>query len=309
MDLSVVICTWNRAALLRQTLERMRALQVPAGVTWEVLVVNNACSDDTDAVLATFAELLPVRRLYEPQPGKSYALNRAVAEARGAYLVFTDDDVLVEPDWLAAYLAAFARHPEAAVFGGPIRPWFEGTPPEWLVRTFDRVQFAYAALDLGPTPRQFGGHDLPFGANLAIRTADHRRYRYDTTLGPRPGRALRGEETVLVGRMLADGATGWWVPEARVLHFVPAARQNTRYLDHWYHGWGEYVAAVLPSPASANGQRSVGRLRLLGRPLWLWREMIESRVRYAVRRRLSPPEVWIEDLKQAATARGRFASL
>ena len=308
MDLSVVICTWNRAGLLRRTLQQMGALAVPAGATWELIVVNNACTDDTDAVLNEFPDL-PLRRILEPAKGKSNALNRAVDEARGEYLLFTDDDVLVEPDWIAAYLAAFRRHPEAAVFGGPIRPWFEGTPPEWLVRVFHQVEFAFAALDLGPTPRPFGGHDLPFGANLAIRTADHRAYRYDPALGPRPGRALRGEETVLVGRMLEDGKTGWWVPEARVRHFVPAARQTRRYIHEWYHGWGEYVARPAFRRTAEVASGGLGSRLFLGRPLWLWREMVEARVRYELRRRLAGPEVWIEDLKQAGIARGRFASL
>jgi glucosyl-dolichyl phosphate glucuronosyltransferase len=128
-SVTVAICTWNRDHLLRQTLEEMTRLAVPAGLVWELLVVNNNCTDDTDGVIAAFAKRLPIRRLFESQPGLSHARNRAIAEAAGDYVVWTDDDVLVSPEWLAAYARAFARRPDAAVFGGPVAPWFPTTPP------------------------------------------------------------------------------------------------------------------------------------------------------------------------------------
>src|SRR5512134_131488 len=103
MDLTVAICTWNRGELLRKTLEQMTELVVPPGVTWELLVVNNNSTDHTDAVAAGFRRRLPLRYLVEPTPGKSNACNLAVREARGDYILWTDDDVLVSPQWLAAY--------------------------------------------------------------------------------------------------------------------------------------------------------------------------------------------------------------
>src|SRR4051812_25844630 len=103
---TVAICTWNRSALLAQALEQMTRLQVPAGVTWEVIVVNNNSSDVTDTVIASFEGRLPIRRVFEPAQGKSHALNRAVAESRGDYILWTDDDALVDEGWLAAYVLA-----------------------------------------------------------------------------------------------------------------------------------------------------------------------------------------------------------
>ena len=297
MDITVAICTWNRSALLRETLDQFTRLRIPPGVTWELLIVNNNSTDDTDAVARAFGNRLPVRLLAEPTPGKSHALNRAVREAAGTYILFTDDDVLVDPEWIAAYCAAFRRWPEAAVFGGPIHPWFAGQPPAWLVQAFHQVEYAFAALDLGTEPRQFGGHDVPFGANMAMRAADQRRYPYDPKLGPRPESGLRGEEITLVKRMLADGATGWWVPEARVKHFIPAHRQSVRFIREWYRGWGEYLARTLPPGRHAS---------FAGRPLWLWRQVVESELRFQVRRRVARPEVWIEDLKHAAYSWGQF---
>lgn len=68
-SISVAICTWNRAKLLDQTLTQMRRLVVPAGVTWELLVVNNNCTDETDAVIERHETNLPIRRLFESRRG------------------------------------------------------------------------------------------------------------------------------------------------------------------------------------------------------------------------------------------------
>ena len=164
--LSVVICTWNRSRLLRLTLEQMTRLEVPPGTDWELLVVNNNCSDDTDAVLADFKDRLPLVRLSESRPGKSFAANLAVEKARGDYIIWTDDDVLVAPDWLKAYLRAFANWPDATIFAGAIEPWFEESPPQWLAEIFPKVANAYAALDHGPTGFALTSETYPYGANM-----------------------------------------------------------------------------------------------------------------------------------------------
>lgn len=124
VDISVAICTWNRARLLEQTLAQLCRLVVPSGLRWELAVIDNSCTDDTSAVIDRYKESLPIRSFVEPRLGLSHARNRAVAEARGEVLLWTDDDVLVSPDWLANYARAFREWPQAAYFGGPIQPWF-----------------------------------------------------------------------------------------------------------------------------------------------------------------------------------------
>ena len=121
MRFTVAICTWNRAWLLPRVLERLTRLQHTQS-EWEVVVVNNNSTDDTERVLDAFAGRLPLRRAFEARPGLSHARNTAVRWATGDYIVWTDDDALVDADWLAAYVRAAEQHPEAAVFGGPVRP-------------------------------------------------------------------------------------------------------------------------------------------------------------------------------------------
>ena len=126
MLVTVAICTLNRAESLRRTLDSLVAMHLLTGFSWEVLVVNNNCTDHTDDVIKDFTDRLPVRRLFEPQQGQSRARNCAIDAAKGDYIVWTDDDVVVDPGWLIAYVDAFRRWPNAAVFGGrslePLQP-------------------------------------------------------------------------------------------------------------------------------------------------------------------------------------------
>jgi glycosyltransferase involved in cell wall biosynthesis len=238
---------------------------------------------------------LPIRELVEPLQGKSYALNRAVSEAKGEYIIWTDDDALVEPQWLEAYTVGFARWPGAAMFGGPIDPWFEGLPPAWLLKVWDRVGGPFAVLDVGDTPVPMTHATVPFGVNMAIRLTEQAAHPYDPALGPSGHRMIKGgEDTGLIRRLLDDGHTGWMLPEARVRHFVPSIRQTEAYIRRWHSGYGEYLARS-PGPA--------GRT-LFGRPLWLWRRAIQAEVLYRLRRLTSDPTVWIEDLKTASESWG-----
>ncbi len=83
MLITVAICTLNRDKLLRLTLKSVAAMRLPADLDWELVVVNNGCTDRTDEIIAAFAGRLPVRREFEPQRGISNARNRAVdADAR-----------------------------------------------------------------------------------------------------------------------------------------------------------------------------------------------------------------------------------
>src|SRR6266481_662849 len=118
---TVAICTWNRAASLLQTLRSLTSID-PPNSPWELLVVNNHCTDETEDVLDRLQQELPLRRVFEAKPGVSQARNAAIQHAHGNYIIWTDDDVIVDKDWLCAYERAVNRWPEAAVFGGPVRP-------------------------------------------------------------------------------------------------------------------------------------------------------------------------------------------
>jgi glycosyltransferase involved in cell wall biosynthesis len=273
---------------LRQTLESYTQLAVPSDVEWELVIVNNNCTDATDEVIRTFDSRLPVRRVFEPKPGLSNARNRAVSEATGDYILWTDDDVTVCTGWLAAYAEAFRRWPDAAIFGGPIEPSFDGTPPSWLTRIYPTVAGVYTARDFGKEPIPLSlPYVIPWGANYVIRAREQSRHPYDPDLGYRPGRLVGWEETEVIQALLTDGASGRWVPGAALRHHVPRARQTTKYLRTHFYNRGVYYGGRW---------EEIDKRLIFGRPRWLWRRAVVSELKYRVRRMLSAPEVWVDDL-------------
>jgi glycosyltransferase involved in cell wall biosynthesis len=293
MFVTVAICTFNRAESLRRTLDSLAAMGVPEDLEWEVLVVNNNSKDHTDAVIDTFADRLPIRREFEPQPGASRARNRAVDVAKGDYFVWTDDDVVVGRDWLAAYADAFRRWPEAAVFGGPIRPRYEEPVVEWVAESEALLGAPYCIRDLGNDhiPLSVAGNRLPLGANFALRAAEQRAVRYNPELGPGPGTQRRGEELDVIERILQSGAIGYPVPAARVEHCIGHERQTVTYLARYFAGAGEMDGYF----EQQNG-RQKGPL-LFGVPRWLWRGLIEGWLLYHFHRLISPAPVWVRYLR------------
>lgn len=299
-SVTVAICTWNRHELLRQTLEEMTKLEVPEDVQWELLVVNNSCTDATDQVIASFAERLPIRRLYQPAAGLSNARNLVCLEAVGDFVIWTDDDVLVSPQWIREYVCAFRANPEAAVFGGPITPWFPNEPPDWLQASWLHVANAYAAVDYSDKKIPLSFSRVPFGANMAVRTDCVRTYPYRPDLGVRPGSRMGGEETDVLRRVLADGHSGWWVPGAGVRHYIPVARQTREYLRGWFYAYGQFLGQ--------HGENSSQARDIFGRPRWLWKQVVVTAVRYQLRRHRAAPSACMQDLIAASIARGQFRS-
>lgn len=301
MSLTVAICTWNRAALLRRTLESLTAQRKLEDTPWELLVVNNNCTDETDDVISTFKSRLPIRGLHEANPGLSNARNKAIGAATGDYIVWTDDDVVVCPEWLSAYAQAFLAWPDHAVFGGPIRPEFEGKPPSWLVSVWPQIQSAYAIRDIDPAS---GGLAIvtgkePFGANFAIRSDLQRQHSYDARLGKSPLHpSLGGEEAAVIRALLASGHRGRWVPDAVVHHWVPRTRQSIRHIRDYCRGYGTYKAMSI----DLSTQRF-----MLGVPRWMLRARVEYEIRYRAGRIFRKPDKWIHDLMQLGFAEGQLA--
>ena len=228
MLITIAICTRNRAESLRRTLGSLVAMRVPDDFgSSEILVINNDCTDHTDDVLDLFADRLPIRREYEPERGVARARNKAVLAAKGEFILWTDDDVIVDPGWLAAYLDAFRRYPGGAVFGGKIVERYLPPSPKWIT-TFE----GFATRDFGPHEMPLSVKTLPFTANCAINTVAHRYFPYDPMLGP--GTGMLGEETDVITRMLKAGAPGYWIPSAVVEHMIPPERQTRRaVLEHF----------------------------------------------------------------------------
>jgi glycosyltransferase involved in cell wall biosynthesis len=249
LDATVLIATYNRARFLDRTLDSLRALRMPPGRRWDVIVVDNNSNDDTRAVVERHARDFPVRLryLFERTQGRSSALNAGIAASEGAVIAMTDDDVRVEPQWLEAACGALLGGDRIGYAGGPVRPMWETPPPRWLDLDRGDLWGTIAIQDHGAAPFVYEeARKVPLGANMAARrelftTAG--LFRAD--LGRTSGRLLLGQEVPeLLMRARAAGWRGMYVPAMQVHHHIPSSRLTRRYFRRWWFGKGVSRAAL-----------------------------------------------------------------
>jgi len=242
VNITVILCTYNRCQTLANTLSRVASSKLPESVEWEVLVVDNNSSDQTRDVVHGFCSWYPgrFRYVFEPQTGKSFALNTGVCQARGDVLAFIDDDVTVGPHWLQD-LTAPLRGGDYAGVAGPILPAEAFTPPKWLAldgpHAMKHVFCAY--FNLGDKPREL--NEPPYGANMAFRKKMFEKYgQFRTDLGPSPNREIPrpNEDTEFGRRLLAAGERLWYQPSAVVYHPAPGSRLERPYFLKWWFDLG-----------------------------------------------------------------------
>ena len=210
--LSIVVSTYNRAVDLRRMLDALAQNHAEAGLRWEVLVVDNASSDNTATVLQDFAATAPmaVVCLYEARRGKSHGLNQALGLARGDIIAFIDDDILVADDWVSTLVAHFRSHPDARCVGGRVELHDVRDAPVTIKRSLDGSQTVLA---------HFSPDNIPIlGCNMAFR-ADWLRSlgRFDTDIGPGSPIGV-AEDLDMLYRTVRAGAQIDYLPSLLVQH-------------------------------------------------------------------------------------------
>ena len=271
VDISVVMPTWNNCARLPVTLDAVARCRVPVGASWEVILVNNNCTDDTDAVAARFAGRLPLRTIKEPRQGLSRAKNAGIAAASGALIVFGDDDIQPNEGWLDRYWRAYRTHGDGFYFGGSLIGEFEGGVPSdaALLAVMPKTATGY---DRGPNPLTLARVEYFFEANWSCPAEALRRVGdFDPRLGldASHGRRRVGEGFDLMERLNDAGMQGLYVPNNAIRHFVPRGKQTIGFLGEniWAHG----VLSVHPKVKGwFVTERPWLRALLLKRPRSLW---------------------------------------
>src|SRR3984893_1300198 len=239
MKITVILCTFNRCASLQKTLDSAAAQVLPESVQWDVLVVNSNSSDPTCQVAEDCCRRYPgrFRYIFEPQQGKSHALNRGIREAQGDVVAFLDDDVTAEPAWLQN-LTTPLQHSTWVGVGGRIVPPIDFSPPRWLALEGPHELGGVLALfDKGRKGAKLT--EAPFGTNMAFRKQTFDKYGlFRPDLGPCPGSEIRGEDTEFGRRVLKGGDRLWYEPSAIVHHAVPENRLQKDYFLHFLYDHG-----------------------------------------------------------------------
>nr|WP_246455988.1 glycosyltransferase [Ruficoccus amylovorans] len=237
--ISVVICCYNSRSRLPQTLRHLQDQQGTDGLEWEVIVIDNASTDDTASVAVETWErnpVAPLRVVSEPQPGLSHARARGASEAALPIVALVDDDNWTPPHWLATVARIFRDNPMVGVVGGPTTEACETTPPDW----FAQFKGHYAVYELASP----GGivEKYVCGAGLCFRKEAWETLRaegFEPELSDRKGKELTsGGDAELCAALRLSGWKIWYDPALLIRHFIPAGRLNWDYLTRLNSGFG-----------------------------------------------------------------------
>lgn len=238
MKICIIICSYNRASVLRETLESFLSLEFPKDFGVELLVVDNNSSDDTPRVAEEFCTRAPalIRRTTERTPGLSFARNCGIRASDADLIAFVDDDVYFDTHWLTEIVKPFEQNRSAMCVGGRSDPVFEQGTPNWVSQ---RILKIYGSTNSGSEVHDMKYPEHPFGLNMVFRREVFDRVGlFDTSLGRKKKSLLSNEETELFYRVDRAGLSVIYTPFAIIQHRIPASRACKKWALRRYYWQG-----------------------------------------------------------------------
>lgn len=291
--LTLVLATHNGSGTLTKTLESFTTLVSPTG-GWKLIVVDNASTDNTQELLQAYTDRLPLQILQQPKPGKNAALNLAIPYLEGELIIFTDDDVVAEPDWLITMQDVADKNPAYDLFGGVIRPLWPSEPPQWLLEDIPiRIVYAITADDLTDGPVHPG---RIWGPNMAVRhkifEAGH---RFDEDVGPQPGQYRMGSETEFTTRLAGLGHRTWHTTASRVEHIVRPHQMDPHWIVRRAYRFGRDMFWKENAPELRHGEPWPADTKLLfGLPRWYYSSLLSDSLKAIFAKLRGDSRAWLQ---------------
>ena len=230
--LTAVICTYNRAKYIGPLLENIAANDL-SKAEYEILLVDNNCTDNTREICDTFASNHPdVNFCYvvETEQGLSAARNKGIKEAKGDIIVYIDDDALVDTWYLRIIVEYMSVHPEIDAVGGPIVPLYETEEPQWMTCYTKELLCGY--LYFGDKERTFPGDRYPGGGNAAYRANVFEKVGlFNTDLGRKGDSLMGAEEKDIFDKMSSQRMRFMYLPKMILHHIIPQKKLEKDYFD------------------------------------------------------------------------------
>lgn len=248
IKISLVIVSYNRAEPLMRTLQSVAQQKTERSV-WECLVVDNNSSDHTRANVEAFMAEHPdinMRYCFEGTQGVSYARNTGIRQAKGEIIAYVDDDELIVPEFLDAYIDVFERFPDVMSAGGKNIAEYPEGKPKWMSKYAEEP--IANSMDFGEKVKPFPKTRVPGAGNMAVRKKVFDEIAmFDTGMGRSGGNLTGGEESDLFERMAAKQMKCYYVPAAVMYHIIPASKLNKDYFCRlaYNNGRGQWARAVL----------------------------------------------------------------
>lgn len=259
--ITIVICTYNRAGYLSDTLSDIAA-QTADNDQFELIVINNNSSDHTEEVCDRFRQTNPGIRfqsIFEPRQGLSFARNRAINESDTPTLLFIDDDVKIPPNFVDNALEYSLARQHTLCAGGRIHVSFEEEErePNWIP---SELMPMFGLHDLGDEDKMYPSSNFPRGGNMMIRKSVFNAFgMFDTDLG-RTGTTLLGsEEKAFFERIRKNGIQMRYWAGMALTHRIGSNRLSVSYLENQSIGIGKSE-----------------RLRVKGKPIQFLKKLLSE---------------------------------
>tara|TARA_R110002012_G_scaffold319389_2_gene539631 strand:+ start:13603 stop:14595 length:993 start_codon:yes stop_codon:yes gene_type:complete len=249
--ISVIVCCYNSALRLPETLAHLAVQTVRADTLWEVILVNNNSIDDTENLAKSlWYELdtpVPLKIVKEPNAGLSFAREKGISASKYNLYLFCDDDNWLQYDYLQTAIETFNTNPEIGALGGWSTPVFEGEKPEW----FDTFSGNFAA---GKPVKESGIITMPqaflYGAGMVIHQETFSRLQargFKSILTDRKGTQLSsGGDVELIYAIKLLGIPVMFSDGLCFQHFMPKERMEWAYLLRLRNSmqWSNFVLHI-----------------------------------------------------------------
>jgi glycosyltransferase involved in cell wall biosynthesis len=219
-NVSIIICTYNRKNLLKMCLNSIYAQDYPQS-NFEVIVVDGGSSDGTEKLCKEFPK---IRFIVESKHGLAHARNKGAELAHGSIVVYTDDDCIVDKNWLRNLIAGFYYSKNVVGVGGPVYPLHPEIIPKKI-----HVKAALGLYDNGDSMKLTEGI---ITSNAAFKKEIFKITKFNEGLGVtrRGNLILCGEDTAFCQAIKNLGYNLLYTPYAKVYHQIPKTRVKVSYI-------------------------------------------------------------------------------
>ncbi len=239
MKFSVIICTYNREKYISKSAVSVCG-QVFSSNKFELLIIDNNSPDNTAEICRELIRKYPevdIRYFLEANQGISYARNRGIAEAKGDFIVFIDDDETVDNNYLSKLDTFLVENPQVQLCGVPVFPVYETEKPEWLSRYTSRLLTGYYYH--GKSVRKLDGSDYPGTGHAIIKKELFEKYgNFNTELGRKANSLLGAEDKDMFLRLIRNNIDCYYFPDIAIYHHIPASKLTCDYFNRLTYSIG-----------------------------------------------------------------------
>lgn len=239
LEISVIICSYNRASYILNALDSLKNQTIPID-HYEVIVVDNNSSDDTEVICFEYLKLLNqpnFKYTTELNQGSSFARNKGASIANAPLLVFMDDDAIAAPDFLENILLFYKEVPNASGMGGRIIPKYIPEEPKWMSHF---VSSLVGNFNYSRARTEFKTGKYPLESNMAVTRAAFDQVGGFNVLLPGVKGTLRigGEGKDFFYKMVSAGMIIFYDPAVIVQHVVEVNKLTREYMYRVASGIG-----------------------------------------------------------------------